>query len=167
MIISLSFVACLQQARAIFFKEKGDFEDARAWREKTGGCLLFPSHVPISLSITANQKFKTCACHTSHVLGSRNTHLLLAWVKARPKTSLKSWLVRMGGWGDDQARYLPLVFRSLFYTLLFYTDLPRAFLQTALCNSWLKLYALESWFVKIKKRYWDILYLTTHVSYFK
>ena len=94
MVISLSFVACLQQARAIFlflfflfffFKAKRDFEVARAWREKTGGCLLSPSHVPIWLSITTNQKFKTCACHISHVRGSRNTHLLLAWVKARYK----------------------------------------------------------------------------------
>ena len=42
--------------------------------EKRGGCL---SHKPCP--------------------SSKNAHLLPVWVKARPKTSLKSWLVK-GGW---------------------------------------------------------------------
>ena len=136
-------------------------------QEKRGGCPLSPSHVPISLFITTNQKFKTCVCHTSHVLRLKTPiYFQSEWRHDQRRVLRVGWL-RVGGWGDDQVRYLPLVFRSWVSTLLLYTDLPRAFLQTALCNSWLTLYALESRFVASNKRYWIILYLTTHVSYFK
>ena len=48
---------------------KGDFDDVCAWPEKKKGCPHSPLHVPISLSITTNQKFKTCTWHKRHVLG--------------------------------------------------------------------------------------------------
>ena len=125
--------------------------------------LTFPSRSPI----TTNQKFKTCACHTSHVLGLK-TPIYFSWVKARPKTSLKSCLVKVGWVGGMIMLVicpwsLGADFRHCFSTLTYLGLFPkrRSAIAGFNCMLW------KADFVTSKKRYLSILYLTTHVSHFK